>query len=592
VVVRLALALLVVASLATAWSWWHDARPVPLADGAASKLPCLSYAPSGGMRRRAPGAAIDITTEQLRSDLAVLSTRTRCVRTYTVAGGFDQVPAVAREFGLEVLLGVWIGRDADHNEREIAIATRVARAHPDVIRALVVGNEVLLRQELPEEKLAPLIRRVAANSGLPVTYADVWGRWIDHKALAADVSFVTVHILPYWDDEPHGIDEVIRYVDGLCESLQAAFPGRKLFIGETGWPSAGRPRGPAVPSRVNQARYLREFTVLAARRGFDYNVIETFDQPWKIPHEGTVGGHWGLLDGERREKFEWSGPVVESPRGRIVALAALLAGGVAALIAGVAAALSARRKAAPFAESEAALVGEAAAARFAETAQAGVIRRRNFRARRAIVSFAAAALSVSVGVRQWQFLIDGNVTWLAWLATASICLTGRFAFLFAMRALIATEPTRDSTRGPTHDPMPRVLALALLVAAAYICLGLIFAGRHRDFPLWLFVPGVLAMVTTALCSPAARLRALRERRANEEVLLATWLVVAGVLIPVLERTPGGLALAWGLACVLLGASVLAPLALQSRNDERAGQHARGRQGEVVQHHAPGANDDG
>ncbi len=93
---------------------------------------------------------------------------------------------------------------------------------------------------------------------------------------------MTVHILPYWDDAPFGIDGVMPFVDALYAELQRAFPDKKLLIGETGWPSAGRPRGPSVPGRVNQARYIREFTVLAEKRGFDFNVIEAFDQPWKI----------------------------------------------------------------------------------------------------------------------------------------------------------------------------------------------------------------------------------------------------------------------------------------------------------------------
>ena len=32
----------------------------------------------------------------------------------------------------------------------------------------------MLRHELPPDQLAGLIRRVAAETGLPVTYADVW----------------------------------------------------------------------------------------------------------------------------------------------------------------------------------------------------------------------------------------------------------------------------------------------------------------------------------------------------------------------------------------------------------------------------------
>ena len=37
---------------------------------------------------------------------------------------------------------------------------------------------------------------------MPVTYADVWEFWLRHRELASAVDFVTVHILPYWEDDP------------------------------------------------------------------------------------------------------------------------------------------------------------------------------------------------------------------------------------------------------------------------------------------------------------------------------------------------------------------------------------------------------
>ena len=60
--------------------------------------------------------------------------------------------------------------------------------------------------------------------------------------------------------------------------MQRQFPGRKLMIGETGWPSAGRAREDAIPSIVDQARYLRDFLVYAKAHELDYNFIEAFDQ--------------------------------------------------------------------------------------------------------------------------------------------------------------------------------------------------------------------------------------------------------------------------------------------------------------------------
>jgi glucan 1,3-beta-glucosidase len=537
----LAAAVLACAALATIWTWWRDARPVALEDGAAARLPCLSYAPSS----QGSDARSTLTVARVREDLALLGQRTRCVRTYTVSEGFDQVPAVAGELGLEVLLGLWIGRDKSHNEREIARGIRVAREHRATIRAIVVGNEVLLRHELTADELSLLIRRVAKATGLPVTYADVWGLWIQHRSLAGAVSFVTVHILPYWDDRTVGIDAAVPYVEALYTGLERRFSGRTLYIGETGWPSAGRPRGPSVPSRVNQARYLREFSVLAGRRGFDFNVIEAFDQPWKIANEGTVGGHWGIYDALRREKFAWTGPVVEAPQGRAIVSLALLAGAVGAFT--------------------------------------GAFLGRLQRGRVALGVGAAAALGVAAGARQWQDLADGNATWIDWAATLAVCAGGWLALLTALPAI--------ASRRTAGDAIPRALELALLLCCAYVSLGLVFAGRHRDFPVWIFLPAVLAFTLVALADPGGRAAALRARSPNEEVLLASWLVVAGLLVPLLERLQNARAVGWGLSSALLGLAVLAPLALQSRQRHRTTQHAYAGPGEVVQHHAAGAKRD-
>ena len=81
---------LVCLALALIVAWWRDARPVSVTDGVTARLPCVSYAPS----KQSGDSLSGVTVEQLRRDLALLTTRTHCVRTYTVSEGFDQVPAV------------------------------------------------------------------------------------------------------------------------------------------------------------------------------------------------------------------------------------------------------------------------------------------------------------------------------------------------------------------------------------------------------------------------------------------------------------------------------------------------------------------
>ena len=80
------------------------------------------------------------------------------------------------------------------------------------------------------------------------------------------------------------------------DRVQAAFPGKEIWIGEVGWPSAGRMREGALPSPVNQARFLSGVVTAAKQEGWKVNLIEAFDQPWKRLMEGTVGGYWGVYD--------------------------------------------------------------------------------------------------------------------------------------------------------------------------------------------------------------------------------------------------------------------------------------------------------
>ena len=84
--------------------------------------------------------------------------------------------------------------------------------------------------------------------------------------------------------------------------MAVAFPGKEILIGETGWPSAGRMREGALPSRTNQARVVSEILALAKRENFRVNLIEAYDQPWKRQLEGTVGGYWGLIDAAKRAR--------------------------------------------------------------------------------------------------------------------------------------------------------------------------------------------------------------------------------------------------------------------------------------------------
>jgi exo-beta-1,3-glucanase (GH17 family) len=298
------LGLLVLASLTTiSTAYWWLGKPVTLSpvplDGT-TKLDCVSYAPFRG--RQSPFIPEFLADpDQIRQDLTELAKISRCVRIYSVDNGLDKVPELASEAGLTVILGVWIGRDRQKNALLIDSAVSLVKEHPDTITALVVGNEVLLRGEMLPSDLRQLIRSAKERVQVPVSYAEVWEFWLRYPDVAADVDFVTIHILPYWEDAPVRAEDAAAHVDSIRQRLAAAFPDKEILIGETGWPSRGRMRAGALPSRINQARFFNDIVERSRRGNFRVTLFEAFDERWKRMWEGTVGGSWGLFDDSHRE---------------------------------------------------------------------------------------------------------------------------------------------------------------------------------------------------------------------------------------------------------------------------------------------------
>ena len=95
------------------------------------------------------------------------------------------------------------------------------------------------------------------------------------------VDFITIHILPYWEDIPIRAKFAAAHVNAIRQRMAVTFPGKEILIGETGWPSEGRMREGALPSRTNQARVVSEILLLAKQENFRVNLIEAYDQPWK-----------------------------------------------------------------------------------------------------------------------------------------------------------------------------------------------------------------------------------------------------------------------------------------------------------------------
>lgn len=305
------------------WAWFA-AEPTAKAPAFRGILQSVSYTPFDGTA--GPGSQASTSAAQIRADLAALRGTTRAVRTYASTGGSEKIPAIAAALGLETSIGAWIGRDEDRNARELAAVVKLAKTAPNV-SSIVVGNETLYRSEQTVPQLIRKIRQVREATRQPVTTGEVWGVWLEHPELVAEVDFIAAHILPYWEGVP--ADQAVKQALRNYQTLQRAYPNKRIVIAEFGWPSAGHNRRGAVPGPLTQAQVLREFVTTAHQRGLEYNLIEAYDQPWKTA-EGSVGPYWGVWNTDRASKFSWSG-TLRYPGYRELAAVALMLGGLLSL---------------------------------------------------------------------------------------------------------------------------------------------------------------------------------------------------------------------------------------------------------------------
>jgi len=486
---RTPLALLLISLSAIAAVWWWLAMPITLARAPIdpdAKLMCVSYAPFRGAQTPL-SPTTHVSAEEIAQDLEQLAKITDCVRTYSIENGLDQVPELAGKAGLKVIQGIWLGSNRLKNLAQIATVVRLAKEFPDVITSVVVGNEVLLRGEMTTADLAATIRSVKAQLAVPVTYADVWEYWLRNREIYEAVDFVTIHILPYWEDFPIRAKHAAAHVDDIRRRMAVAFPGKEILIGETGWPSEGRMREGALPSRTNQARVVSEILELAKRENFRVNLIEAYDQPWKRELEGTVGGYWGLFDsGRRAVKYPPGIPVSNYPAWKLQMACGMA---LSILVLGVGWLTLRRRPWKPrlaswiavgiYATTAGSLLGVAADKVFYE----------------------------SYGVAGW---LGWGALLLAAIASPLLCANALMAGRALPTFLELLGPKPGRTRSGLTVILGVVLAIAVLIGSE-TALGLVFDPRYRDFPFAALTMAVVPFsILTLLNRPKDGVRPLAE----------------------------------------------------------------------------------
>ena len=84
-----------------------------------------------------------ISEGQIRRKLEIIAPYTKWIRTFSCTEGNEQIPRLAKEYGLKTLVGAWLGDDAQVNEDEIEVLITLSKA--GFVDVAAVGNEVMYR---------------------------------------------------------------------------------------------------------------------------------------------------------------------------------------------------------------------------------------------------------------------------------------------------------------------------------------------------------------------------------------------------------------------------------------------------------------
>ena len=256
----------------------------------------------------------------------------------------------ANGLDIRVQLGAYVAhameKNGEANRRELDAAIEIANAHPDIVAAVSVGNEVLVSWSfvpVPPAELAAHLAGVRARVRQPITVNDNWEPYAatPGTAIAAVwglIDYASIHTYAYWDagfelwdfrqlDVPESrraramMDAAAAYARKNYAAVRAALDaaGRRIpiVVGETGWQS--RPtaylneakvkdfaRHQAHP--VNQSWYFADMMAWAYGKdgyapgdGFARPAamfyFSAFDEPWK-----NADDNWGLWDAARARK--------------------------------------------------------------------------------------------------------------------------------------------------------------------------------------------------------------------------------------------------------------------------------------------------
>ncbi|KAF8812314.1 glycoside hydrolase family 17 protein [Phlegmacium glaucopus] len=290
----------------------------------------IAYTPEGSL----PDYGCSSTLQNVIIDMQLLSQLTSRIRLY--GADCNQTALVLEaikqtKIDMQVFVGNFIvdGDPTAYTRQRDTIKDAITTYGTDHIAGITVGNEFMLNYVTGRNAQDPnsaignagaailtaniadtrkMLSGLNLNKNIPVGNSDA-GSYFNNEVLAAiDYGMSNVHA---WfanttiQDAASWVTTFFQDTNVKPASLLPNNP--KMYIAETGWPSASSDisnanNGASDASIPNLQIFLDTFVCQANQAGTGYFYFEYFDEEWKDIKYGGVEGHWGLFNKDRTLK--------------------------------------------------------------------------------------------------------------------------------------------------------------------------------------------------------------------------------------------------------------------------------------------------
>ena len=241
-----------------------------------------------------------IGAAQIKRRMQILQPFTKWVRSFSCIEGNEQIPQIAKEYGMKTLVGAWLGTDKEKNQQEIE--NLISMAKDGYVDIAAVGNEVLYRNDLSEDELLSFIEHVKSEiPGIPVGYVDAYYEFVQKPRITNACDVILTNCYPFWEGTE--FRHALPHMQQMVHQVRSVANGKPVIITETGWPSKGENMGNAVPSHEMAMKYFINTQLWAMDENIDVFYFSSFDESWKVGAEGEVGAYWGIWDKNEKLKF-------------------------------------------------------------------------------------------------------------------------------------------------------------------------------------------------------------------------------------------------------------------------------------------------